>query len=441
MESKKPLLVILSVFAFVVAGSVAASLLIRGYRPDFKKGGILATGLLATTSKPEGASVYINGKLVTATDDTINLKPDKYKVRIIKDGFLPWEKEIVVKKEVVKQTDAYLFRAAPDLKPLTNTGAIHPVLSPDGYKIVYAVASASAQTKNGVWVTELTGGFTLSRSNQKQLARPTGSINWSQYEFKWSPDSNQVLATLTENDKIKSAFLLDANRTNSPEQLRDVSLQLEFILQDWEQQRQKVWQRQLKKLPLKMQKTATQSAVPIAFSPNEERLLYLATAKDKIAQDLLPHPPARSDQPEEREIKPGVFYVYDLKEDTNFKIASAEQLGIDWENISIVSPTPTPSPNPSPTLQPTLTGTEELPLVPTIKENLPIRWLATSRHLVFIEENKIKVIEADGTNKQTVYAGPLEDKLVFPWPDAKRIIVLTPLYTDLPANLYELTIH
>lgn len=441
MKEKKPLLVIAAVFLFVIVGAIVSSFIIRGYRPDFKNGGILATGLLAATSKPEGASVYINDKLVTATDDTINLKPGKYKVKILKDGFLPWEKEIVIKKEVVKQTDAYLFRSAPDLKPLTTTGAINPTLSPDGYKIVYAVASASAQTKNGVWVAELSSGLPLGHSSKKQIARSTALIDWAKFQFRFSPDSSQVLAILKKDDQVASAYLLEADKLNPQEQLRDVSFQLEFILQEWGLEQQKAWQRKIQKLPEEIQRIATSSAILIAFSPNEEKLLYLATGKDQIKKNLLPHPPARSDQKESRNLSPGVFYVYDLKEDTNFAVVDAQKLGIDWKNLKLTPKTlptfqltPTPT-TPSPTLSP------QPSFVPTVEEYLPIFWLATSRHLVFVEEEKIKVIEADGTNKQTLYAGPFVDSILFPWPDGKRVVILTSLHTDLPPNLYELTIH
>ena len=45
------------------------------------------TGLLSANSFPSGAEVYINDKLVTATDDTLYLDPGEYQVRISQDGF------------------------------------------------------------------------------------------------------------------------------------------------------------------------------------------------------------------------------------------------------------------------------------------------------------------------------------------------------------------
>lgn len=398
MGPKQSWLVIISVFAFVLIGAVIASFFVRGYRPDLKKGILAPTGLLAATSVPKGASVYINNKLVTATDDTLNLSPDQYQVKIIKDGFLPWGKTITIKKEIVKQTEAHLFRAAPDLKPITTTGAQNPVLSPDGYRLVYAVSSASAAIKNGLWVSELgSNGLNLIRSSSKQIARHQPGLDWSQAEFTWSPDNQNILVQFKKEEKIMAAYLLPVDRLTLADQLRDVSFQLQALLPQWEEQRQKELADQISLLPKEMQKVASSSATMVTFSPNEERFFYLATQETEIAENLIPHPPARSDQKEERKIKPGRMYVYDLKEDTNFFIIEAEKVD-------------------------------------------SLHWLATSRHLVFVEEDKIKVIEADGTNKQTLYAGPFIDHFVVPWPNGTKLVILTSLHSDLPPNLYAITI-
>jgi len=143
MNPKRTWFVFLTAFFIISAMAVGAVFFNRGYRPDFNKGTLLSTGILAATSVPRAASVYVDDKLITATDDNLNLPPGSYSVKIIKDGYLPWQKEVTIQKEVVFLTDASLFRAAPDLRPITTTGASNPSLSPDGSKLVYAVTTAS----------------------------------------------------------------------------------------------------------------------------------------------------------------------------------------------------------------------------------------------------------------------------------------------------------
>ena len=178
-----------------IAGVAGASYLLEAIG-DVKNHILTSTGLLVANSQPRGASVFVNDKLVTATDDTIDLAPAEYKVRIVKDGFLPWEKNIAIKKEIVKQTEAHLFKNAPDLKPVTSVGAINPTTSPDGAKVVYAVAFASAQTKNGVWVNDLSSQpLNIARNDNWQIARNGIQQNWEDAQYVWSPDSKQVWPT------------------------------------------------------------------------------------------------------------------------------------------------------------------------------------------------------------------------------------------------------
>lgn len=71
---------------FISGGTYLAILWGQGYRPTTQ--GIQGTGLLSANSFPDGAQVFLNGKLSTATDDTLNLPPGEYQVEIRKEGFI-----------------------------------------------------------------------------------------------------------------------------------------------------------------------------------------------------------------------------------------------------------------------------------------------------------------------------------------------------------------
>jgi len=414
------------IIALVVIGvgilTYLVSFLIRGYRPGFnqKRLGLTATGLLVADSDPEGASVYINDKLATATDDTINLSPEDYKIRIEKDGYLPWQKTITIKKEVVSQTSATLFRTTTDLKPLTNTGAINPTSSPDRSKIIYAVSQASEKRKNGVWLLDLSSNLPINRANTKQLTGSITNLNWQSAKFIWSPDNkNAILIETGPKQQVVNAFQINTDRFTEADQLIDVSFRLSLILQEWQQEAKEELDLKIEKLPEEMANIATTSATMINFSPDDEKLFYLAINQEKIPDNLIPHPPARSTQPEEREIIPGNIYVYCLKEDTNFLIGSMAELGISKEEIN-----------------------KDIPIY--VQENKPvaINWL-TSNYLLYLdhEKNEIKVIEADATNRESIYDGPFENGFVFPSPTGKSLITLTSLRPDSPGNLYEIKVR
>ena len=71
---------------------------VNGYRLNTKKNILQKTGMMFIESEPEGAEVWLNEKLVdNQTPVRIkNLLPNKYQVRLSKEGYMDWEKEIKV---------------------------------------------------------------------------------------------------------------------------------------------------------------------------------------------------------------------------------------------------------------------------------------------------------------------------------------------------------
>src|SRR3972149_8173308 len=112
--------------------AIAAIFWTRGFKPDFKKGQIKRTGIIVASSIPTGAQVYLDDRLTSATNTNIGfLEPKTYKVKIEKDGYTTWEKEVEVKADLATEIKTLLFPLAPQIKPLTSTGAVNPSLSPD----------------------------------------------------------------------------------------------------------------------------------------------------------------------------------------------------------------------------------------------------------------------------------------------------------------------
>ena len=67
----------------------------------------------------------------------------------------------------------------------------------------------------------------------------------------------------------------------------------------------------------------------------------------------------------------------------------------------------------------------------------PFRWMPDSRHLLFINDKKVNLVEDDGSNMTTIYAGPFTDQYVFPWSDGSKVVILTNLNnTSVAPTLY-----
>ncbi|MBI5465025.1 PEGA domain-containing protein, partial [Candidatus Gottesmanbacteria bacterium] len=84
-------ILIIAILAFATVVVIAFG---RGYRPDFSKKTISPTGLLVATSDPDGAQIWLDGNLKSATNTTLTLPPGWYTVKLLKEGFHPWEKKM-----------------------------------------------------------------------------------------------------------------------------------------------------------------------------------------------------------------------------------------------------------------------------------------------------------------------------------------------------------
>jgi len=415
----KRLLITISVAFFLLTATLSAIYFARGYRLDLKKKKVKETGLLVANSFPNSASVFINGKLTTATDDTLNLPPGDYQVKISKDGYSPWQKLLKIEKELVTQANARLFPSVPDLKSLTANGAINITNSPDGEKIAFCVASASAKLKNGIWLLSLTNKALSLTKNLRQISNNLPNSNCQQVILVWNPNSKQILFHNKNNN-----FLLEENRFNDLNKTLDISARLPLILDEWEEKIFLKKKEMIKKLPPFMIKIATQSAKNIYFSPDEKKLLYTATTSATIPDKLIPPLPASNTQKQSRKIEAQKIYVYDLKEDKNFYFANALKPKLESKQTKIIKRLINIQKQYSPI------------------NNQPIQWFPDSNHLILIEKKKISIVEYDNTNKTVVYAGPFDDSFAFPWPDGSKLIILTSLNSpsSSPQNLYAINL-
>lgn len=398
-KDKKSLLVIFSVFSLVIVGTYLVTLLARGYQPHISQTGISlkSSGLLSATSKPKGASVYLDNKLITATDDTINLSPGEYLLKIAKDGYFPWQKNILIKKETVFQSDAQLFRSSPDLRPITQAGAINPTVSPDYSRVVYAVASASANSDNGLYLIEIVNSpLALIKSSPRQISPNYPNIDWSTASFVFSPDSRQILASFKQSN---TNYLLNLDSPIDSSVLVDVTYKLSTIKNDWLNKEQELVKAKIERLPEAVQAVvATESSKDILISFDDSKVLYLSSGSFSIPNVINSPPPAKSTQAEDRNLKPNHYYVYDVKDDTNFLIGSKSVVHSPF-------------------------------------------WLYGSSNLIYIDGQSVIGIDYDSANRHILFSGQVNSNIIFPWADGTKIGILTPAYSGSTENLYAVTIR
>ncbi|KKS00902.1 hypothetical protein A3B52_03230 [Candidatus Curtissbacteria bacterium RIFCSPLOWO2_01_FULL_41_28] len=401
MLAKYRVLFSILIVVFVLTLAAVVIFWARGFKPNFKNGTIERTGLIVASSTPTGAQVYLDDRLTSATDTNIAfLEPKTYKVRIQKDGYTTWEKEIEVRADLATEIKALLFPLAPAIKPLTTTGAASPTLSPNGTKIIFGVSGE----RGGLYSLSMTERNLPFRQELRLLAKNQSAFDFSGSNFVWSPDSRQVVARFVSEEGQSSANLL-VDTDKSEQELRDITASLTATFQSWQEQISTLAQTQAMIAPDEV-KSATAEA-----EPNSSQLTVDGSQKkqsvnnEPITTNQLNYfPTGLMFSPDEEKIlyknKEGIYKVYDLK-------AKKEYTLPDFDNLVNLS------------------------------------WYPDSSHLVIAQKDLISIIEADGTNKMTVFSGKFENGFVFAHPTGDSLVILTTLTQPEgnPPNLYSIDLR
>lgn len=391
---------IFTVFSLVLIASIAgaAIYLAKGYRYQADTGTFSGTGIISVSSIPDQASVYLDGHLTTATDDNItSLPPKNYKVRIVKEGYIPWEKDIDVKQGLVSEIKATLYRSIPTIYPITYSGVDYALLSPDNLKLMYIIPNGlegglAAERRSGlwVWVMSSTNGIGIGTGDQQRQIIQSGGVDYSQAKYRWSPDSSQIFVDLPERK-----LLLDINRLNDIP--RDITANYVATLKSWDETEVQTRLTRLNQIdnPV-LRKTASDSA-SLKWSPDETKILYSDAQGNYKINDL--------SLDKQFELPKASSYSF-LPDSKHLVMVEVEGVDAKGQSGKTASPKPSPSGN------------------LTIKDQFA--------------QSRISIIETDGTNKAEIYYGSVQPSVVVAWPDNSRLVVISSLPTQTASapNLY-----
>lgn len=409
IKYRTPFTIIIAAIILTVA--ISAIFWARGFKPNIKTGSIDRTGLIVATSIPTGAQVFLDGRLTSATNTNIAfLDPKTYKVRIEKDGYTTWEKDIVIRADLATEIKALLFPLAPEIKPLTTTGAVNPLLSPNGSQIIYG----SGGQRGGAYILPMSDRPFPFRQDLRLLVANRPGFDFAQAQFLWSPDSKQAVAQF-KNAKGETTANLLIDIEKSDQEPRDITASLNSTLATWQQDLEDRAQTQALTVPETV-KSATAAATPVVSSQ------LTVDSKDKSVNSALPtggrelttenllnyFPTGMTFSPDEEKIlyqnKDGQYKIYDLKTKEEFTL-------------------------------------------PTFADLQGISWYPDSAHLVVAQNppagGQISIIETDGANQMTVFSGKFENSFVFAHPSGSRLIILTTLTQTegTPPNLYSINLR
>ena len=165
----------------------------------------------------------------------------------------------------------------------------------------------------------------------------------------------------------------------------DVTTSQASLSTAWKEERELEAVKILEALPKDMRAIASDSFRIVSFAPDKTKFLYEVTTKEVLPPIITPPLISANQEKEERNLIPGEFYIYDIKEDKNFHLNIKDEDFLDKSNFRPEG---------------------DQPLVDNI-ENY-IKWYPDSQHVVLNEQTQTSVMAYDNSNKQVIYSGPHE---------------------------------
>lgn len=180
----RQLIFLLFVVAFLATSS-ATLLYASGYRFNWENRSIVKTGILSITGRPREANVYMNNRLVASALPfrSIQLIPGSYQIRVEKDGYFTWEKNLTVHpRETTFATEITLWRKE---KPMR-------VDDPRELAEWRAQLSASASppptfiynNRFPVWQTD--GTLSFASTESEKIPEPLPIVSRTKPEITWN---------------------------------------------------------------------------------------------------------------------------------------------------------------------------------------------------------------------------------------------------------------
>jgi len=377
----------LLVIILILGSTTLLYLFLAGWRPDFTFSeskptfDVKQTGMISAKSDPQGANVYLDGKLITATNNSLSvIEPGKHNLRIIKNGYVDWEKEIEVFPELVTDITAVLITQTPRIEPLTNTGSRTPTLSHSLEKIAFFSKDSESP---GVWVQDLNGStLNIFRNSAKNILKDNNFITYSNgTSLTWSPDEDQLLIEL-ENKKF---YLLDISSNNVTPVLN-----FEELKSQWKEKISS------KRLDFITQLNLPEEIVNIAaqedtlWSPDNKKFLYKAVEGENL-----------------------LYKIYNME----------KPLPVGEQIETLVFTTPINS---------------QQPKISWYSDSFHL--IMTEFYSEEDKKGKISIIRIDGTNKIEIYNNTLFADTVYSTPAGDKLIILTSFRSNGQSDLYTLGI-
>ena len=356
--------VVLGFLGFLVLITIGIVLYASGFRLDLSQRTFAKTGMILVKSLPDGARVFLDEKLTGATDSTVgSLEPGTYHLKIEKEGYISWERDVEVKAELVTAITAILPPISPSLTAITQKGARLVTAAPSGTKAAFL-------SGDKLFLLPLNSPFLgFLRTRTQEIAPEPTDFPFSKVtRIEFSPNEDQLLLTAGGKALLfKIQTGASAVKVTNPDALRTQ------------------WQNLVKE--------QRSEAIKTLEIPDEFKDLALTTSNVW--------------SPDERK------FLYEKSADGKRQIWVA----------NFTDPLP-------------VSDETNRMILETTNAKLKIFWLASSQHFALIEGDVVSILDLDGTNKREIFSGKIAEAVALSSTDLAKVIIVTSISSNSPANLY-----
>lgn len=213
-------------FFFVIVGTAIVYLYANGWRLDPFKQELIKTGVITVESEPFLANVYINNEEKGRTPRSTSLPIGIYNVKVTRDGYVDWYKDVEVKEEKSTPVFPWLIR-----KDITSSN----IFTKDDESFVNSWVN---ETKDHIFIlTSKTDGSTYTYSilrydvnttfwdlsSNPKVVFSTSSTTPLTIDLNLSPSGLLAVMTIQTEDTVKKYFW-DSSKMNTKELLEEIDI-------------------------------------------------------------------------------------------------------------------------------------------------------------------------------------------------------------------------
>lgn len=177
---------------FIIAFFITAPLLIfytAGFRYNYKKAQVQRTGTLIVKTTPQNAQVYLNSKLLATTTPVRenNVLPDKYEIKISKQGYYPWQKKLDFRPQETTFIEDVLLFPQGQAEKISDNKISFISFSPGGG---YALFETKEFEQDFLYL--------LNLNNYRQKLIFNDDKSWKELSVLWAKDDSKALINIDD---------------------------------------------------------------------------------------------------------------------------------------------------------------------------------------------------------------------------------------------------